>query len=176
MLNIKNSGKHAHTLSNKKNQSNTPFHSQIHPTNVNTWPTRLLRDHVTHSYYEWMDNWINECMTEKMMWWNIRKRNKNTTSCDRLVNILHEFIFLWCRCSCETCVIMPTARECKCCHFYAAIEPRLKETEVNCITNHEGFIANCLNRWVLETSFYEYLQENGPLEENERVHKYVYCM
>ena len=82
MLNIKNSGKHAHTLSNKKNQSNTPFHSQIHPTNVNTWPTRLLCDHVTHSYYEWMDNWINECMTEKMMWWNIRKRNKNTTSCD----------------------------------------------------------------------------------------------
>ncbi|XP_078328602.1 P2X purinoceptor 7-like isoform X2 [Crassostrea virginica] len=76
-------------------------------------------------------------------------------------------------CSCETCVIMPTARECKCCHFYAAIEPRLKETEVNCITNHEGFIANCLNRWVLETSFYEYLQENGPLEENERVHKHL---
>ena len=68
---------------------------------------------------------------------------------------------------------MPTARECKCCHFYAAIEPSLKETEVNCITEHEGFMANCLNRWVLETSFYEYIQENGPLEENELVHKYV---
>ena len=95
MLNIKNSGKHAHTLSNKKNQSNTPFHSQIHPTNVNTWPTRLLRDHVTHSYYEWMDNWINECMTEKMMWWNIRKRNKNTTFCDTtFYNIAVFFIIL----------------------------------------------------------------------------------
>ena len=27
----------------------------------------------------------------------------------------------------KTCVIMPTAIECKCCHFNAAIEPRLKE-------------------------------------------------
>ena len=78
------------------------------------------------------------------------------------------FIYYSCfRFSSETCVIMPTARECKCCHFYAAIEPRSKETEVNCITKPEGFVANCLNRWVLETSFYEYLHENGPLKENE---------
>ncbi|XP_062585136.1 uncharacterized protein LOC134246797 [Saccostrea cucullata] len=46
----------------------------------------------------------------------------------------------------------------------------IEEGGGTCITEHEGF-ANCLNRWVLETSFYEYLQENGPLEENEFVHK-----
>nr|XP_034332376.1 uncharacterized protein LOC117691123 [Crassostrea gigas] len=57
-------------------------------------------------------------------------------------------------CSCENCTIMPTARECKCCNFYTAIESRLEEASVKCITEHEGFVANCLNRWVLETSFY----------------------
>ncbi|XP_062585805.1 uncharacterized protein LOC134247462 [Saccostrea cucullata] len=73
-------------------------------------------------------------------------------------------------CSWKNCISMPTARECKCCHFYADIESRIEEGGGTCITEHEGF-ANCLNRWVLETSFYEYLQENGPLEENEFVHK-----
>ncbi|XP_061166372.1 uncharacterized protein LOC133175292 [Saccostrea echinata] len=56
-------------------------------------------------------------------------------------------------CSCKNCITMPTARECKCCHFYAAIESRLEERGETCITEHEGFAANCLNRWVLETSF-----------------------
>nr|XP_034302790.1 uncharacterized protein LOC117681611 [Crassostrea gigas] len=49
-------------------------------------------------------------------------------------------------CSCENCTIMPTARECKCCKFYTAIESRLEEASVKCITEHEGFVANCLNR------------------------------
>lgn len=74
-------------------------------------------------------------------------------------------------CSCENCTIMPTARECKCCNFYTAIVFRLEEASVKCITQHEGFVANCLNRLVLETSFYEYLHENGPLDENELIHK-----
>ena len=50
-----------------------------------------------------------------------------------------------------------------------AFDPRLKETEIYYITN----VANCLKRLVLETSFNEYFQENGPLEENELTHKYV---
>ncbi|XP_061185189.1 uncharacterized protein LOC133193246 [Saccostrea echinata] len=63
-------------------------------------------------------------------------------------------------CSCKNCITMPTAKECKCCLFYAAIESRLEERGETCITEHEGFAANCLNRWVLETSFYEYLEEH----------------
>lgn len=31
--------------------------------------------------------------------------------------------------------------------------------------------ANCLNRWALEALIYEYLQENGTLEENALVYK-----
>lgn len=62
-------------------------------------------------------------------------------------------------------------QECKCSEFYTAIEPRLEEASVKYITEHEGFAANCLNRWVFETFFYEYLQENGPFEENELIHK-----
>jgi hypothetical protein len=35
---------------------------------------------------------------------------------------------------------------------------------------HKG-AANCLNQYVLETSYYEYVQENGPLEEDQLIHK-----
>lgn len=56
---------------------------------------------------------------------------------------------------------MTTARECNCCHFYPAIDPRLKETTVKCITEHEGCVGNCLNSWVLETPVDEYLHKNG---------------
>jgi hypothetical protein len=37
---------------------------------------------------------------------------------------------------------------------------------------HKGaYLANCLNQYVLETSYYEYVQENGPLEEDQLIHK-----
>lgn len=65
---------------------------------------------------------------------------------------------------------MSSARECKCCNFYTAIEPRQEDASVKCITEHEGFVVNHLNRWVFETPIYEYLNENEPLEENELIH------
>jgi hypothetical protein len=71
---------------------------------------------------------------------------------------------------------MPTRRETKCCHAFSVIGPRLEEVGVSCITEHEGFVANCLNRWVLEASYYEYKQDNGPLEEGELIHKYVFFL
>ena len=39
------------------------------------------------------------------------------------------------------------------------------------MTEHEGFIANCLNRDVLEVSLYEYVHYEGPLDDNEPIHE-----
>ncbi|XP_056021417.1 uncharacterized protein LOC125664129 [Ostrea edulis] len=74
-------------------------------------------------------------------------------------------------CLCGNCIAMPTRRESKCCHAFSTIVPRLEEMGVSCITDHGGFVANCLNRWVLETLYYEYFQDNGPLEEGELIHR-----
>jgi hypothetical protein len=41
------------------------------------------------------------------------------------------------------------------------------------ITQHPGFIAKCLNRGVTEVSFYEFLQRNGPIGDEEPIHEYV---
>jgi len=62
---------------------------------------------------------------------------------------------------------MPTQRENNCCKSTNIVDSKIEEADLNCITEHEGFIANCLNRYVLETSFYEFRQENGPLDEQE---------
>lgn len=74
-------------------------------------------------------------------------------------------------CSCGNCIHMETPRENKCCRHTNIVDGKLEEDGLQCITDHEGFIVNCLNRHVLETSYYEYLQENGPLEENEQIHE-----
>lgn len=36
-----------------------------------------------------------------------------------------------------------------------------------CITEHETFRDNCLNARVLEVSLHEYIQREGPLDDNE---------
>lgn len=66
---------------------------------------------------------------------------------------------------------MPTVIENKCCRNTNIVDGKIEEEDLTCITDHEGFIVNCLNRHVLETSYYEYVQENGPLEENEHIHE-----
>ena len=68
---------------------------------------------------------------------------------------------------------METPRENKCCRHTNIVDGKIEENGLQCITDHEGFVVNCLNRHVLETSYYEYLQENGPLEENELIQEYV---
>jgi len=69
---------------------------------------------------------------------------------------------------------MPTRKENKCCQNTNIVDAKVEEEEINCITEHEGFIVNCLNRYVLETSYYEHKQENGPLQDGELIHEYVF--
>ena len=48
---------------------------------------------------------------------------------------------------------MDTGIECVCCQELEKVVEKMSEndTEVSCITNHEGFEAVCLNWWVLQT-------------------------
>ena len=58
---------------------------------------------------------------------------------------------------------MPTVRESKCCKEVDAVF-RMMETfvlDIDCITDHPGFQTVCLDRWVLDTAYYEYRQQYG---------------
>lgn len=66
---------------------------------------------------------------------------------------------------------MPTRRECKCCRNTNVVDSKVEEADLKCITEHEGFQVNCLNQYVLETTYYEYVQDNGPLEDNAMIHE-----
>ncbi|XP_033756771.1 P2X purinoceptor 7-like [Pecten maximus] len=71
-------------------------------------------------------------------------------------------------CSCSFCFSMPTVEERKCCHDIDILQDKLENIE--CITQHEGFTANCLNMHVLETSFYEFAEEYGNVPQ-ENIHR-----
>ena len=66
---------------------------------------------------------------------------------------------------------MPTARECKCCQAIPAVRDKADSENVECITEYEGFHANCLQRDVLETSYWEFREENGPPLEHQQIHE-----
>ncbi|KAJ8310929.1 hypothetical protein KUTeg_011519 [Tegillarca granosa] len=74
-------------------------------------------------------------------------------------------------CSCGQCSTMSTPEKCCCCTSVAAVNEKVISASIKCITEHEGFIVNCLNNYVLESSYYEYIQENGRLGENEFIHE-----
>ena len=50
---------------------------------------------------------------------------------------------------------MPSAIESRCCREIGDIDE--KRGDLSCITMHDGFTANCLNRDVIEISIYEYV-------------------
>lgn len=65
---------------------------------------------------------------------------------------------------------MPTPEECVCCQEIEAVSNKIdsfaSETDsdsvsIQCITEHEGFDAVCLNPWVLQTGFFSYRQHYG---------------
>jgi len=71
---------------------------------------------------------------------------------------------------------MPTERECICCQEHDPIKSKIAEndSEVSCITQHEGFEAVCLNRWVLQAGFFQYRERYGGSDiRSEPVHEYV---
>ena len=72
---------------------------------------------------------------------------------------------------------MPEEVERRCCQDYSQIRKRLEDDlesdAMECITQHEGFAGNCMNKYVLETSLYEFKGRNGPFG-NEKTHSKVF--
>ena len=54
---------------------------------------------------------------------------------------------------------MPTVAECLCCCEIPVVVEKKDTTE--CIIQHPGFEAVCLNVWVLQTAYHSYRQHYG---------------
>ena len=67
--------------------------------------------------------------------------------------------------------MMDTAIECVCCQEIGEMMDKMSEndTEISCITNHEGFEPVCLNRWVLQTAYFVYRERYGS--EDRPIHE-----
>ena len=62
---------------------------------------------------------------------------------------------------------------CLCCHESDMVNYQREELDLQSITKHPGFEGNCINEYVLETSFWEYLADNGHVGDDEPVHEKV---
>uniref|UniRef100_K1R0E8 Uncharacterized protein n=1 Tax=Magallana gigas TaxID=29159 RepID=K1R0E8_MAGGI len=58
---------------------------------------------------------------------------------------------------------MDTAREWRCCLEVPEVARKFHQEKLNSIADHESFKVNCLNHHVLQLSYFEYIQDNGPL-------------
>lgn len=73
---------------------------------------------------------------------------------------------------------MDRKEECVCCREIPQVmaknnEVRLEEhlQEIQCMTENPGFKALCLNRWVLQASWFEYRQKYGDFKQAEHKRK-----
>lgn len=68
----------------------------------------------------------------------------------------------WCSCS-GGCIPMRTIRESLCCKEVQRVMEKVDEypEELDCITAHPGFRSVCLDRYVLETAYFQYVQQYG---------------
>ena len=59
---------------------------------------------------------------------------------------------------------MPTVDECVCCcEIEQVIHKKQGDTQVTCITEHEGFESVCLDTWVLQTAYFSYRWHYGEV-------------
>ena len=64
---------------------------------------------------------------------------------------------------------MRTERESLCCCEVPRIENEAQTENIDCITEHEGFSAVCLNRHVVESSIYQiyqYIEEQHYVDDH----------
>ena len=66
---------------------------------------------------------------------------------------------------------MPTGRESVCCKENVKVAARMEDAGVDCMTDHDGFAAMCLNIHVLEMCLHAYVQEVSPIDDNEPPHR-----
>ena len=78
---------------------------------------------------------------------------------------------LKCRCICGNCVPMQTGRESVCCRENSKCCDKIPSS-MSCITDNENFTAVCTNAAVIETAFNQYLENEGPIDD-EPLNEYV---
>lgn len=66
-------------------------------------------------------------------------------------------------------MVMPTVVECVCCREIDQMYDLMQGSgpTAQCITEHEGFEAVCLNVWVLQTAYFAYRQQYGTRDTRE---------
>jgi hypothetical protein len=80
---------------------------------------------------------------------------------------------LFFRCECGNCSSMTTPEECICCVEVPAVHSQMLSEDMQCITDSDIFISNCLNRHVLHVSMYEFLENVCPFDDSEPINEYV---
>ncbi|XP_078330882.1 uncharacterized protein LOC144624782 [Crassostrea virginica] len=55
----------------------------------------------------------------------------------------------------------------------SAVDSIRDSSDIECISHHQTFIDNRLNLRVLEVSLYDYIQSEGPLDDNEPINEFV---
>ena len=95
----------------------------------------------------------------------------NITFLNELQHLHFIFLLSLLRCECGACQSMRTLAECVCCAEMQAVNFIRESSDLECITHHQTFIDNCLNVSVLEVSLHDYIQREGPLDDNEPIHE-----
>ena len=67
--------------------------------------------------------------------------------------------------------MMGTTAECVCWTEISAVDSNRDSSDIECITHHKTSIDNCLNLRVLVVSLYDYIQSEGPLDDNEPINE-----
>ena len=65
---------------------------------------------------------------------------------------------------------MPTVKESACCKEMARVVEKMDSfdgDDLDCITMHPGFRTVCLDKYVLETAYYQYRQQYGEDARND---------
>ena len=56
-----------------------------------------------------------------------------------------------------------------CCYEIVPVKQLVDDLDLQCITQHPGYDENCLNQYVIETSFYEFLDDYGHVGDDEEI-------
>ena len=130
----------------------------------------LWNVYVTNLLYDLLGCWWN-CKWSPML---RRPGSRPYISTNGFLSTLFVFRFwkIWSlvslfRCTCENCQIKGRVESCVCCQEIEAVNNKLIEAvtsgeceeKPSCITQHPGFHPVCINRWVLQTAWYQYKQQ-----------------
>ena len=70
----------------------------------------------------------------------------------------------YCRCHCGNYKMITSREECICCCSIKVVS-KMEKTGTSCTTESEGFDAGCLNQWVLQTAYYQYISVQATVWE-----------